>query len=67
MLFCLFYKSEEWFIFYDYKKQITCVGAYYGQTLGSGFIDSTPFNTAILRVMEGKTVLYGLYDPQLKF
>ena len=37
------------FIFYDYKKQITCVGADDGQTLGSGFDDSTPVNTPMLR------------------
>ena len=32
------------FIFYNYKKHITCVGGDDGQTLGSGFIESTPVN-----------------------
>ena len=35
------------FIFYDYKKQITCVGADDGQTLGSVFIDLNPVNTPL--------------------
>ena len=38
-------RVRKLFIFYDCKKQITCVGADDGQTLGSGFIDSTPINT----------------------
>ena len=42
ILIALVYESEEIFIFYDYKKQITCVGADDGQTLGPGFVDSTP-------------------------
>ena len=37
-------RVKKLFIFYDYKKQITCVEANDGQTLGSGFIDSTPVN-----------------------
>ena len=37
-------RVRKLFIFYDCKKQITCVGADDGQTLGSGFIDSTPVN-----------------------
>ena len=47
-------RVRKLFIFYDYKKQITCVGADYGQTLGSEFIDLTPVNTPMSREMEGR-------------
>ena len=54
ILIGLFYESEEIFIFYNYKKQITCVGADDGQTLGPGFVDSTPVNTPLSREMKGR-------------
>ena len=47
-------RARKLFIFYDYKKQITCVGADDGQTLGSGFIESTPANTPLSTEMEGR-------------
>ena len=47
-------RVRKLFIFYDYNKQITCVGADDGQTLRSGFIDSTPVNTTLSIEMEGK-------------
>ena len=43
-------KVRKLFIFYNYKKQITCVGADDGQTLGSGFVDSTPVNRGRVRI-----------------
>ena len=59
-------RVRKLFIFYDYKKQITCVGADDRQKLVSGFIDSTPVNTPPVERNGGKTVLYGLSDSLLK-
>ena len=43
-------RVRKLFIFYDYKKQIMCVGEDDGQTLGSVLIYSTPVNTVFERI-----------------
>ena len=40
-------RVRKLFIFYDYKKQITCVGADDRQTMGSGLLYSTPVNSSL--------------------
>ena len=41
-------RVRKLFIFYNYKNHSTYVGVDDGQTLESGFIDSTPFNKMLL-------------------
>ena len=45
MLISIFIRVKNFLFSTIYKKQITCVGADVGQTLGSVFIDLTPINS----------------------
>ena len=47
-------RVRKLFIFYYYKKQITCIGVDDGQTLGLVFIDSTTANNPLYREIEGR-------------
>ena len=60
-------RVRKLFIFYNYKKQIACVGADDGYTLVSGFILIKSLQHPPIDINGGKTFLYGLSDPRLKF
>ena len=62
-----FTRVRKFFIFYNFRKHIACVGAYDGLTSGSGFIWLDSLKHPPVEINGEETVLYGLFDPRFKF
>ena len=61
-------RVRKFFILYNFRKQISCVGVDYELMLGSGFIllDSLQHPLPLVKRNGGKTVFNGLSDPQFQ-